>query len=305
MSGLGAAGPASLGDQVDGVIYVGTCGFAYKDWVGPFYAPKTKPLEMLAHYARAFRAVEIDSTYYAVPSARSVGSMVARTPPGFRFSFKAPHTVTHPPDPIGLNVHADAKLLLESIEPARDAGKLACVLLQFPNAFKPEGNRETYVRRAVESFEGVAVVVEFRNAQWQRPQTMAMLEEVGAGYCNVDMPRLEGLLHPSADVSGSIGYVRFHGRNAKTWWRGTNVTRYDYLYTAEELQPWADRIAEVEERAQETYVFFNNHANGKSARNAEMMQALLDDRYGESARAAVAHAAGGLPEQPGFQFNDP
>ncbi|MBV8149132.1 MAG: DUF72 domain-containing protein [Candidatus Eremiobacteraeota bacterium] len=283
---------------------MGTCGFAYKDWVGPFYAPKTKPVEMLVHYARAFRAVEIDSSYYAVPGPRSVASMVARTPPGFRFSFKAPQSVTHPPDSASLNVHADAKRLLESLEPARSAGKLACVLLQFPNAFRPEGNRETYVQRAVESFEGAPVVVEFRNAQWQRPQTLAMLAENGAGYCNVDMPHLEGLLHPSADVTGPVGYVRFHGRNAKTWWRGTNVTRYDYLYSADELEPWADRIAEVEERARETYVFFNNHANGKSARNAEMMQALLEDRYGASADEAVARAEGGLPEQAAFEFND-
>jgi uncharacterized protein YecE (DUF72 family) len=283
------------------VIYVGTCGFAYKDWVGPFYPAKARPAEMLPFYARAFRAVEIDSSYYGVPGPRSVASMVARTPPGFRFSFKAPQSVTHPPDPTSLNVHADANRLLESLEPAHSAGKLACVLLQFPNAFKPEGNREAYVRRAVESFEGVRVVVEFRNVHWQRPQTMTMLAELGAGYCNVDMPRLEGLLHASADVTAPIGYVRFHGRNAKTWWRGTNVTRYDYLYSTEELAPWADRIAEIEDRAGETYVFFNNHANGKSARNAEMMEALLEDRFGES---AVAHGEGGVPEQPSFQFND-
>jgi uncharacterized protein YecE (DUF72 family) len=287
------------------VIYIGTCGFAYKDWIGPFYGPKTRPGEMLSLYARAFRAVEIDSSYYAVPSARSVASMVARTPPGFRFSFKAPQSVTHPPDPASLNVHADAKLLLEGIEPARKAGKLACVLLQFPNAFKPEGNRETYVRRAVEAFDGVTAVVEFRNAQWQRPQTLTMLAELGSGYCNVDMPQLEGLLHPSAEVTGPVGYVRFHGRNAKTWWRGTNVTRYDYLYTAGELAAWTERIAEIDERARETFVFFNNHANGKAAKNAEMMEALLDDRYGESAGNAVAHAEGDLPEQASFKFNDP
>jgi uncharacterized protein YecE (DUF72 family) len=285
------------------VIYVGTCGFAYKDWLGPFYPAKTKPVEMLPFYARAFRAVEIDSSYYGVPGPRSVASMVARTPPGFRFSFKAPQTVTHPADPTSLTVHPDANLLLEGIEPARSAGKLACVLLQFPNAFKPEGNRETYVRHAVESFNGVAVVVEFRNVRWQRPQTLAMLAELGAGYCNVDMPRLEGLLHPSTDVTGPVGYVRFHGRNAKTWWRGTNVTRYDYLYTADELVPWTDRIADIEEQARDTYVFFNNHANAKSARNAEMMGDLLDDRYGTAAAEVVAHAEGGLPEQPALELN--
>lgn len=279
------------------MIYVGTCGFAYKDWVGPFYAGTTKRPEMLSEYARAFRAVEIDSSYYAVPAARSVASMVARTPPSFRFSFKAPQSLTHPPDPSSLNVHADAELLLEALKPAREGRKLACVLLQFPNAFKPEGSRELYLRRLIESLDGVSVVVEFRNAQWQRPQTLNILAELGAGYCNVDMPHLEGLLHASADVTGRIGYVRFHGRNTRSWWRGTNVTRYDYLYSPEELAPWADRIAEIEQQAEETYVFFNNHANAQSAKNAAMMTALLEDRYGDDADDVVAHAEGGLPEQ--------
>jgi uncharacterized protein YecE (DUF72 family) len=284
------------------MIYVGTCGFAYKDWVGPFYAPKTKPAEMLAAYARRFRAVEIDSSYYGVPKPHAVASMAARSPHDFRFSFKLPATVTHPPDPSSPRVHDDARLLMESLQPMREAGKLACVLAQFPNGFKPEGDRETYLRNVVESFAGVPVVVEFRNRAWQRPETLALLRELGAGYCNVDMPRLEGLLGPSSDAVGPIGYVRFHGRNAKQWWKGTNVTRYDYIYTAEELAPWTDRIAEIEERVADTYAFFNNHASGRAAHNAEMLEALLDDRYGPAAAEAVAHAAGGEPEQAPLAF---
>jgi uncharacterized protein YecE (DUF72 family) len=279
------------------VIYVGTCGFSYKDWIGPFYPPKIKPVEMLPFYARVFPAVEIDSSYYGVPSLQTVESMTARTPSNFRFSFKVPQTVTHPPDPHATNVHDDAALLLESLAPAVRAGKLACVLAQFPNGFKPEEPQERYVRRVVEALEGVPVVVEFRNRRWQRPQTLELLRELGAGYCNVDMPHLEGLLAPSADASGAVGYVRFHGRNAKTWWRGSNVTRYDYLYDPGELVPWTDRIAGVEEQTTDTYVFFNNHANGKAAVNAEMIQTLLDERYGSRAEEFVARGEGGNPDQ--------
>jgi uncharacterized protein YecE (DUF72 family) len=284
------------------VIYVGTCGFAYKDWIGPFYPLATKPAEMLPFYARSFACVEIDSSYYGVPQARSVASMVKRTPANFRLSFKAPQTVTHPADPASLNVHDDAKLLLESVEPAMASGKLGCVLLQFPNGFKPEGSREIYVARAVEAFDGVPVVVEFRNAMWQRPETMVMLRELGAGYCNVDMPHLEGLMHPSSDATSQVGYVRFHGRNAKTWWRGTNVTRYEYLYTADELLPWTDRVAEIEAQAKNTYVLFNNHSNGRAAKNAEMFEALLDERYGPEAESVVAHASGTPNPEQGSLF---
>lgn len=280
-----------------GMIYVGTCGFSYKDWIGPFYPPKIKPAEMLPFYAGAFPAVEIDSSYYGVPQPRTVASMTARTPAHFRFSFKAPATVTHAADLAGPRIHDDAYLLMESVAPAAAAGKLACILAQFPNGFKPEGDGEAYVRRVVEAFAGVRVVVEFRNRAWQRPATLALLRELGAGYANVDMPHLEGLLHPSSDAAGPVGYVRLHGRNAKNWWRGTNVTRYDYAYEIEELAPWIDRIAEIESQVEDTYVFFNNHHIGKAAINAEMLEALLDERYGGDAAGIVAHAGGRNPHQ--------
>lgn len=288
------------------MIYVGTCGFSYKDWIGPFYPSRIKSAGMLPFYASRFCAVEVDSSAYGVPTEKTVASMVRRTPERFRFTFKAPQTVTHPPDPNSLVVHDDARLLLDAVEPAAAAEKLGCVLLQFPNGFKPEGNRRDYLTRAVEAFDGFPVVVEFRNDRWQSPETMELLRELGAGYCNVDMPRLEGLLRASSEATSDVGYVRFHGRSAKTWWRGTNVTRYDYLYSDDELAPWADRIADVEAQTRDTYVFFNNHASGKAAKNAEMMELLLEERYGDVAGEAIAHPEeDDVSLQIGFNFNDP
>ncbi|MBV8489409.1 MAG: DUF72 domain-containing protein [Candidatus Eremiobacteraeota bacterium] len=287
------------------MIYVGTCGFSYKEWIGPVYPPKIKPAEMLPFYALKFRAVEIDSSAYGVPAARTVESMARRTPANFRFSFKAPQTVTHPPEGgAAKHVHEDAQLLVEALAPMIEAKKLACVLLQFANGYKPEGDARSYVARAIEAFDGLPVVVEFRNRQWQTAETLEFLREHDAGYCNVDMPHLDGLLTASSDASASIGYVRFHGRNAKTWWRGTNTTRYDYLYSPDELVPWTDRVAEIEAQTRETYVFFNNHANGKAAQNAEMFEALLDEAYGEEAEEVVAHAKGDAVEQASFDFGD-
>ncbi|HZZ01210.1 MAG TPA: DUF72 domain-containing protein [Candidatus Baltobacteraceae bacterium] len=280
------------------MIYVGTCGFSYKDWIGAFYPVRIKPAEMLGYYARRFAAVEIDSSAYGVPTEKTVASMMRRTPDRFRLTFKAPQTVTHPPDPNSLVVHDDAKLLVEAIEPAVSSEKFGCVLLQFPNGFKAEGNRREYLANAVEAFGGLPVVVEFRNDRWQTPETMQLLRELGAGYCNVDMPRLEGLLHASSEATSEVGYVRFHGRSAKTWWRGTNVTRYDYLYSEDELAPWADRIADVEAQTRDTYVMFNNHANGKAAKNAEMMEVLLEQSYGDAAPETVAKAEEGDGREP-------
>jgi uncharacterized protein YecE (DUF72 family) len=284
------------------MIYVGTCGFSYKDWIGAFYPPRIRQDEMLPHYARRFLAVEIDTSYYGVPQPRAIAAMNARTPRNFRFSFKAPQSVTHA---AGAEiVHDDARVLRDAIEPLHAAGKVACILAQFPNAFHRTPKNERYVRSVVESFQPFRVVTEFRHREWQHPETLALLRDLGAGLADVDMPSLEGLTLPSSDTAGTIGYVRFHGRNAKEWWRGSNVTRYRYLYTADELLPWTERIAEIEAEVENTYVFFNNHALGYAPRNAQMLEALLDEQLGDEGAALIAHAEGGNPEQPtlpGFQ----
>ena len=245
---------------------------------------------MLAYYAREFGAVEIDSSYYGVPSPQAVASMAARTPRAFRFSFKVPQTVTHAPD-VPSRVHDDARAFRDGVEPMRTAGKLACILAQFPHGYKPGAAAETYLRRIAQALDGFPLVFEFRNRLWQQPATMALLQELGVGCCNADMPSLEGLLTPSADVTAGIGYVRFHGRNAGQWWRGSNVTRYDYAYVPAELEPWTDRIADIEARAAQTYVFFNNHANGHAPHDAAMLQSLLSVRYGSRASGVLACAA--------------
>jgi uncharacterized protein YecE (DUF72 family) len=115
-----------------------------------------------------------------------------------------------------------------------------------------------------------------------------MLCDLDVGWCNVDMPRYDSLLLPSADVTCSAGYVRFHGRNAAQWWTGDNTTRYDYDYSADELVAWADRVAEIDDRVEATYAFFNNHARGNAARNAEAFIDLLRERYGAAADDFVA-----------------
>ena len=140
----------------------------------------------------------------------------------------------------------------------------------------------------MESLRPLRLVAEFRNREWQTPRTHQLLCDLGVGWCNVDMPQYETLLRASSDVTCAIGYVRFHGRNAAQWWTGDNTSRYDYDYTNEELVPWTDRIAEMDERVEETYAFFNNHARGNAARNAEVFVDLLRERYGDAADDFVA-----------------
>ena len=282
------------------MIYVGTCGFSYKDWIGPFYPGTIRSQEMLPYYARCFPAVEIDSSYYGVPTRKTVERMDRSTPPEFRFCFKAPATVTHPPDASVARIHPDSALFVESVALIKESGKLGCALLQFPNGFRKTAAAENYLRMAAEALQPLPLVAEFRNREWQDAGTHRLLSELRVGWCNVDMPRYDTLLEPSSDVTSSVGYVRFHGRNAANWWTGTNVTRYDYEYSPEELEPWANRVAEIEDAAETTFTFFNNHARGSAARNAELFIELLQARFGAAA-GAIARREGAPAQRTLFE----
>jgi len=257
------------------MIYVGTCGYSYKDWAGTFYPGTIRQSEMLPYYANCFSAVEVDASYYGVLQPQTVARMNARTPADFRFCFKVPQTVSHPPEAGRSHVHPDAGAFVESVSPIVEAGKFGCALLQFPNGFKPNGRTQRYLREAIDALQPLQIVAEFRNREWQTPEYYELLVQLGVGWCNVDMPGYETLMRQSSDVTSRIGYVRFHGRNASKWWTGDNTTRYDYDYSAEELVPWTARVTEIEERAEKTFAFFNNHARGNAARNAELFSELL------------------------------
>jgi uncharacterized protein YecE (DUF72 family) len=153
---------------------------------------------------------------------------------------------------------------------------------------------------AAEALQPLPLVAEFRNREWQDAGTHRLLSELRVGWCNVDMPRYDTLLEPSSDVTSSVGYVRFHGRNAANWWTGTNVTRYDYEYSPEELEPWANRVAEIEDAAETTFTFFNNHARGSAARNAELFIELLQARFGAAA-GAIARREGAPAQRTLFE----
>ncbi len=282
-------------------VSVGTCGFSYKDWIGPVYAPGTKSPDMLPQYARMFATVEIDSTYYGVPAASTVESWARRTPDCFRFTAKLPGTATHAPKPAFGTVHDDVREFKANLAPLVDAGKFACALMQFPNSFRPEAPAERHLRVLRDALEGIPLVAEFRHREWQTGDTLRLLRELGIGLAAVDEPQYKSLPRPMTDATSPIAYVRFHGRNYQQWWKGDNVTRYDYLYSAEELGPWADRLVDLasHQDVKEVLAFFNNHRRGQAARNAKMFEAMLATRFPRDAiRKAVDELPTPRPEAP-------
>ncbi len=254
------------------MIRIGTSGYSFDDWHGVFYPKGMPPGERLRFYAQRFGAVEVNSTYYRLPHPIVLRKMEEKTPEGFRFIVKMHQDVTHKriADPSGF------RAFLDVISPLEEAGKFHGALAQFPWAFRCTKENAAHLERIRDAMGERPVFVEFRHASWARDGLFDFLKRLGLGFCAVDEPRLPGLFPPLAGESNGIGYVRFHGRNERTWWGREGGDRYDYDYPDAELLEWAGAVRDLGSRTTDTYLFFNNCHAGRAARNAQRMAELLD-----------------------------
>jgi uncharacterized protein YecE (DUF72 family) len=253
------------------MIAVGTSGFRYADWRGTFYPQTTSDDDMLSYYAKRFSVVELNFTYYAIPKPSVIDRMVARTPEGFTFWVKANEATTHQQD------RSVAKAFNEAVAPARDAGRLAGILFQFPFSFRNVERSRAYVAALREDFPHDPLVVEFRNAEWAREPVFQFLRQQRLGYCCVDEPELKGLMPRLAIATSPIAYVRFHSRDASKWYEGGGKERYNYMYKPEELQEWVPKTQTLASEAEQVYIFFNNCHAGSAAINAQEFKKLLTE----------------------------
>lgn len=264
------------------MILIGTSGFSYADWKGGFYPAGLPSGRMLEYYAQHFPACEINFTYYRIAGPRQAESLVQRSGGRVTFVVKAHQSITHGQD----SAPADYRAFLRGLEPLRSSNVLGAVLLQFPYAFQNRRESLDYLAGVQEKLSAAdtPMAVEFRHRSWNRPETLAWLRGLGLSYVNVDEPDLEGLLPASAEATGPVGYIRFHGRNRETWFKkdAASWERYDYLYSESELQAWVPKIRAVTERTRITFVFFNNHWESKAVANAKQMAGLLDVKLKEN-----------------------
>jgi uncharacterized protein YecE (DUF72 family) len=253
-------------------ILIGTSGYSYEDWVGPFYPQSMPKRDFLGFYASEFPVVELNFSYYAQPSASILERMIEKTPEDFRFTIKAHQSLTHR---IGEDFQTEIERYKQGIKPLVEAGRLAAVLFQFPYSFHYTPACRKHLQRLCEAFAELPKAVEFRSAEWQRDSVYEGLREVKAALVNVDEPRLSKLPEPTEIVSSTLAYLRFHGRNQANWWNGDNVSRYDYLYNSEELSEWLPMIERMLAKAQLLLVIFNNHSRGQAIQNARELQGML------------------------------
>jgi len=264
-----------------GEIKVGTSGFQFQDWKGSVYPPGLPDRDMLGYYERVFgfNVLEVNYTYYRIPSAAAMERMLAKTSEAFDFVVRSYSGMTHEiwADE-GRKVLKDTSSIFRQfrngLSPMREAGRLGCVLIQFPSFFWPGEAHRDYIERCRDWLAGIPLVIEFRNKAWVHESTFNFLRDHNVGFCAVDEPALPRLMPFVPQVTTSIGYVRLHGRNTK-WFSVSREERYNYLYSEAELASFVTPVRQIGERTVKTYVFFNNCHAGHAVKNALMFKKML------------------------------
>ncbi len=288
-------------------LRIGTSGWSYPTgegtWNGLFY-PKTRSkragtagFDELRFYARHFDTVEVNSTFYAQPRAEVTRTWVARTPDDFEFSLKLYQKFTHPGmfreaalkrapgsggtllDLLAEVTQSDIDDYRSGIEPLASAGRLGALLAQFPASFKDTPAARDYLAQLLGAFSDYPLAVELRHRSWSDAiaGTLAMLNAFGAAWVQIDEPKFRFSIRQNflPNVK-SFYYMRLHGRNAQQWWHHAHRDdRYNYLYSAEELQEFADVAGAARALVKKSYLYTNNHFSAKSVVNAVMLKAQL------------------------------
>ena len=278
-------------------ILIGTSGYDYPEWKGVFYPADLKRKDFLPYYATQFNALELNNTFYNMPTADRLLSFWERSQGQLQFSVKANRLLTHE---AGAGWKQNAAQFIQAVSPLAEKSCLCAVLFQFPQSFHYTPENRVYLAKLIEMFCSLPVVIEFRHVEWIKESVLEGLESRRATLCYCDMPELkylpniatsavpepksavpelvEGLSTPSR---ASLFYLRLHGRNEAAWYATDNSpnggSRYTYDYTDAELSQFVPVIQSAILTGRRPVVFFNNHPNGSGARNAVKLKDLLKE----------------------------
>jgi uncharacterized protein YecE (DUF72 family) len=267
------------------MIRFGPAGWDYPDWSGIVYPkPRRRGFDPLAWLARYFDVVEVNSTFYR-PALGSVARAWCRRVdgnPDFRFTAKLWRRFTHERDTAF--TAEDVRLAREPLDVLAEEKRLGAVLMQFPWSFRRDEQSREWLADVTRALGGLPLVLEVRHESWNVPELYEGLLEQGVGFVNIDQPHFGHSIRPSSRATGPVGYVRIHGRNYRDWFRkdAGRDARYDYLYTADELAPWAERVKALADEAEDVYVVANNHVRGQAPVNALMLESMLGARKVEA-----------------------
>jgi uncharacterized protein YecE (DUF72 family) len=298
------------------MIYYGSCSWTEKSLIKSreFYPQGVNTAEeRLRYYSNIFDVVEVDSSYYAIPTRDLVNRWAERTPPGFLFHIKAYALLTGhgadlktvPPevrdmcttdslrkDRVTLrdkkSLQIAFRVFREAISPLAGTHKAGVVVFQYPPYFVYQPRNLEHILFCQEMMEGFRIGVEFRHGSWFTPErrggVFSFLREHGITYITADEPQYGNLSTVPflPYVTSDIAYFRLHGRNKETWFKKGIETslRYDYLYSDEELKGLIPSLRKVDKAAAKTFVMFNNCHLGYSMKNALRLREMMKKEEG-------------------------
>ncbi|HXX99993.1 MAG TPA: DUF72 domain-containing protein [Candidatus Limnocylindrales bacterium] len=262
-------------------VRIGPAGWSYTDWAGYVYpSQRPKNFHEASYLAEFFDTIEINTSFYQPLRPDHAALWVERVAenPAFVFTAKLWQKFTHDPTA----TKEDELAVRVGFDVLRKAEKLGAVLLQFPFSFHCTRETVSYLTAVLKRFADYPLVVELRHASWQTKETLVLLREHHAGFCNIDQPLIGRSLVPSAEATAQVGYVRLHGRRYDTWFSDNAASpaheRYNYLYSPDELDPWISRIRSIGEHTRDTFVVTNNHYQGKAVVNALQLISILSGK---------------------------
>jgi uncharacterized protein YecE (DUF72 family) len=294
-----------------GMIRTGTCSWTEKTLIqsGEFYPPAAKTAEArLRYYATHFDTVEVDSTYYAIPDAKTSWLWDMRTPADFTFHIKAYGALTGhgvdlrtlPKDVQSLVSHRPgegkytyvkepsllqmlAQRLIDVLSPLTKSGKLGLVIFQFPPWFTHKSSNLDYILFCRDMMNDMPIAVEFRHGSWftsgTAQRTFDFLGEHNITYVAADEPQYGNLSTAPfiPQVTTDTAYFRFHGRNTENWLKKGVETalRYAYTYSEDELAAFVNHLSETDKKATTTYAMFNNCYRDYAVANAARLRQFL------------------------------
>jgi uncharacterized protein YecE (DUF72 family) len=232
--------------------------------------------------------VEIKQSFHHALKPELAGVWVRKVAanPRFRFTAKLRKLFTHE----RILGQADIEAFQAGLDPIANAGRLGCVLMQFPWSFRFTAENRDFLIRLRRTFHHYPLAAEMRHISWTADEALGTFIDYKIAFCNIDQPEYTKAMPPTAFLTSAIGYVRLHGRNCFHWYADapdiSKQPRYDYEYSTEELTDWKSRIERVSRCAAATYIIFNNDASGKAVVNARQLQEML---------AAPAQQQLGLP----------
>ncbi|SUD91722.1 DUF72 domain-containing protein [Psychrobacter phenylpyruvicus] len=284
-------------------VYLGTGGYSDSDMLGTLYPIGTKKTDFLAEYAKHYGAVEINSSFYAPLGHKAYEGMLRKSDGKVKFAIKLHQDFSHT-----LKATAEhAIAFIQALQPLIETDRLAPLLIQFPHGFDRTKAHRLYLAKLADWFSDYPLAIEFRHASWHIPQVEHSFQQFGLIWCSVDYPQVNGLpnsrllftqgtgqnAHQNSSSQNSdsqsnsqtkslaqqtrTGYLRMHGNNLN-WWDALSASeRHDYRYTPQEMQGWAQAIANQRQHFDELYVFFQNTTKAHAYYNIAMLrQSLID-----------------------------